>query len=150
MHSANKLQEVQKDPYIKHNEKNKNKQKKPLKQKILVVEDDPEVCDLIVTCISSENWNIFTAKDGIEALEKIFQGSVDLIILDINLPRLNGFDLCQIVKTNKKTKDIPVLILSASAQRSEIDQGFRMGADDYITHPFVPDEVVNRICTLIR
>jgi len=150
MHSANKSQEVPEGPYIKHNEKDENNHKKTLKQKILVVEDDPEICDLIVTCISSENWNIFTAKDGIEALEKIFQDPIDLIVLDINLPRLNGFDLCQIVKINKKTKDIPVLILSASAQRSEIDQGFRMGADDYITHPFVPDEVVKRICTLIR
>jgi len=149
MHSANKLQGAQEGPYIKHNEKDENKQKKTLKQKILVVEDDPEICDLIVTCISSEHWNIFTAKDGLEALEKIFQDPVDLIVLDINLPRLNGFDLCQIVKTNEKTKNIPVLILSALAQRSEIDQGFRMGADDYITHPFVPDEVVKRICTLI-
>ena len=151
MHSANKLKEARQGPYIKHNEQDENKQKKILKQKILVVEDDPEVRELIVTCINSENWNIFTAKDGIEALEKIFQDpAVDLILLDINLPRLNGFDLCQIVKTNEKTKDTPVLILSASAQRSEIDKGFRMGADDYITHPFVPDEVVKRICTLIR
>ena len=149
MHSAGKLQKKQKRFYIKHTEKEEKKQKKTLEQKILVVEDNPEVRDLIVTCVSSEHWSIFTAKDGIEALEKIFQDPVDLILLDVNLPRLNGFDLCQIVKTNEKTKDIPVIILSASAQRSEIDQGFRMGADDYITHPFVPDKVVKRICTLI-
>ena len=123
-------------------------------RKILVVDNNPITRELIITCISkgaliSQNWKIFTAHDGIEALEKIFQDPLDLILLDINLPRLNGYDLCQIVKTNEKTKNIPLIILSASAQRSEIDRGFQMGANDYITHPFVPEEIVQRIGSLI-
>ena len=140
---------------ISHTPYTKGIQIKPnnTRRKILVVEDNLEIQKLIVTCIGSEtyskNWQILTAQNGIEALETIFQNSVDLILLDINLPKLNGFDLCQIVKTNEKTKKIPVIILSASAQRSEIDYGFQMGANDYITHPFVPDEVIKRINTLL-
>ena len=124
-------------------------QKAAPERKILVVDNNPVTRELIITCISRENWKILAAHDGIEALEKILQDPLDLILLDINLPRLNGYDLCQIVKTNERTKHIPLVILSASAQRPEIDRGFRMGADDYITHPFVPEEIVKRIGSLI-
>jgi CheY-like chemotaxis protein len=124
-------------------------QKNASERKILVVDNNPVTRELIITCIGRENWKIFTARDGIEALEKILQNPLDLILLDINLPRLNGYDLCQIVKTNEKTKNIPLIILSASAQRSEIDRGLRLGANDYITHPFVPDDIVKRIGSLI-
>ncbi|MEW5801978.1 MAG: ATP-binding protein [bacterium] len=130
-------------------EETKGSRKDSSERKILVVDNNPIIRELILTCISEGTWKIFTAHDGIEALEKIFQDPLDLILLDTNLPRLNGYDLCQIVKTNEKTKHIPLIILSASAQRSEIDRGFQMGADDYITHPFVPEEIVKRIGSLI-
>ncbi|MCL6582477.1 MAG: response regulator [bacterium] len=116
---------------------------------ILLVDNNPLIQQLIITCLSALPCKIITASDGIEALERVFQTPVDLIVLDINLPRLSGYDLCQIIKTNEKTKHIPVVILSASAQRSEIERGFQMGANDYITHPFVPEEVVKRIHNLM-
>ncbi|MEW6381843.1 MAG: ATP-binding protein [bacterium] len=127
-----------------------DRQQDARKRHILVVDDNPVIRDLIITCISRQNWKIATAGDGIEALEKIFQDPVDLILLDISLPKLSGYDLCQIIKINEKTRNIPVIILSASAQRSEIERGFQMGANDYITHPFVPEDVVRRIHNLMN
>ncbi|MGA1874028.1 MAG: ATP-binding protein [bacterium] len=149
MHLTRKLPDMMETPPLPCPEVNPERPKEGSGRNILIVEDDSQIRELICTCIGLEHWNVLVAKDGIEAIEKIFQGSIDLVLLDINLPRLNGFDVCQIMKTSEKTKNIPVIILSASAQQSEIDQGFRMGANDYITHPFVPDDVVKRISTLI-
>ena len=117
--------------------------------KILIIEDDPAIQLGVEEYLSSQGYTVVKSSDGKQGFEIALEQKPDLILLDVNLPRLNGFDLCQIVKTNKKTKDIPVIILSASAQRSEIDRGFQMGANDYITLPFVPDDVMKRICTLI-
>lgn len=114
---------------------------------ILVVDDDKEIRDAIEIYLSSEGYNIFKAEDGIEALEAVSEKEIHLIILDIMMPKLDG------IKTTlkiRKEKNIPILILSAKSEDSDKILALNLGADDYLTKPFNPLELIARVKSQLR
>ncbi|MBS1551981.1 MAG: response regulator transcription factor [Bacteroidetes bacterium] len=121
-----------------------------MKKKILVVDDEKDIVDILKYNLERENeFEVITASDGKEALEAA-QTLPDLILLDIMMPELNGFEVCKKLKTDKLTSGIPVIFLTA--KENEIDEilGLEIGADDYINKPVSPRKVLARIKSVIR
>jgi two-component system alkaline phosphatase synthesis response regulator PhoP len=116
--------------------------------KILIVEDDRNIMTGLVDNLEPEGHTVVMARDGKEALEQATEQSPDLIILDIMLPKLNGFEVCKELK-NRGNK-APIIILSARAQEKDKVLGLELGADDYITKPFSPRELVVRVKAVLR
>jgi len=125
--------------------------KKPkMKKKVLVVDDEKDIVDILKYNLERENeFEVFTAKDGREALE-LAESIPDLIVLDIMMPELNGFEVCKQLKSNPATSKIPIIFLTA--KENEIDEilGLEIGADDYISKPISPRKVLARIKSVIR
>lgn len=124
--------------------------KQLMKKKILVVDDEKDIVDILKYNLERENeFEVITASDGKEALEAA-QTLPDLILLDIMMPELNGFEVCKKLKTDKLTSGIPVIFLTA--KENEIDEilGLEIGADDYINKPVSPRKVLARIKSVIR
>ncbi len=114
--------------------------------KILVVDDEKLIRDVIVQYCESEKYEVIEASNGKEALEIINSKAVDLIILDIMMPELDGFSVCKSIKD----KNIPIIILSARSDEFDKLMGFDLGIDDYITKPFSPKELVARIKAVLK
>lgn len=117
-------------------------------QKILIVEDDRNIMTGLVDNLEPEGYSVILARDGREALTQAKEKSPDLIILDIMLPKLNGFEVCKELKL--QGNQAPVIILSAKAQESDKVLGLELGADDYVTKPFSPRELVARVKAILR
>lgn len=111
-------------------------------KKILVVDDDKNICDLLELYLTDAGFEVSCCGDGSAALQLINDGSVDLVLLDVMLPVINGWEVCKMIK--RKT-EIPVILLTARDMLEDKIQGFEMGADDYIVKPFAPKEVIARI-----
>ncbi|MDD5771920.1 MAG: ATP-binding protein [bacterium] len=121
------------------------------KRTIMVVDDDQELRDITKSILEFEKkWEIITANNGQEAVEKALKEQIDLILLDLRMPKLDGFGVIQTLKNNPKTKDISIIILSASGQKQEKEQGFSMGIEDYIAKPYQPDFLLNKVKELLR
>jgi two-component system, OmpR family, alkaline phosphatase synthesis response regulator PhoP len=118
--------------------------------KILIIDDEPNVVELVALSLISAKYNIIKAYSGYEGLEKANSLKPDLIILDIMMPGLDGFKVCEQLKQNLLTKHIPIIILSAKDQINDKLIGIKIGADDYITKPFDPMELEARVNALIR
>ena len=103
---------------------------------ILVIEDEKDILELITFNLKNDGFNVITSIDGEEGLEKTRLYTPDLILLDIMLPGINGFQFCSSIRSSKKLKDIPVIILTALGDEKNIVKGLEKGADDYITKPF--------------
>ena len=114
---------------------------------ILVVDDDPHIRDVIVYALEKADMNTVVARDGLEALETFRTTGADLIILDINMPEMDGLDVCRELR---KSSDVPVLFLSS--RDDEIDRiiGLEIGGDDYVTKPFSPRELVARVNVILK
>ena len=118
-----------------------------LKQKVLIVDDDENIAELISLYLEKEQYDTETAHDGEEAL-KIFEVyDPDLILLDIMLPGMDGYEVCQQIR---KTKDTPIIMLSAKGEVFDKVLGLKMGADDYIVKPFDSNELVARVSAVLR
>ncbi|MFA5276335.1 MAG: response regulator, partial [Candidatus Omnitrophota bacterium] len=115
------------------------------KRKILVVDDEKELVKLVTFNLSIAGYNVLSAKNGIEALEISEQENPDLIILDIMLPRIDGWEVCRRLRQNPHTTHIPIIILSALSEVNDKLKGFDLGIDDYVTKPFSPRELVVRV-----
>jgi len=115
---------------------------------ILVVDDEVGIRELICDALSMSEFQTQTASDGLEALTRIRRERFDLIILDINLPKLDGLSLLE--KIRKEGSQVPVLILSARRDRNDITTGLKNGADDYLTKPFGIEELVLRVKAILR
>jgi len=115
------------------------------KKKILVVDDEKELVKLITFNLSIAGYNVLSAKNGIEALEISEQENPDLIILDIMLPRIDGWEVCRRLRQNPHTTNIPIIMLSALSEVNDKLRGFDLGIDDYVTKPFSPRELVVRV-----
>jgi DNA-binding response OmpR family regulator len=109
--------------------------------KILVIDDSSVICDLVKFTLTMKNHEVITAEDGDSGIKAAKKGQPDLILLDILMPKMNGYEACSILKKDKLTKDIPIFILSAKGQMSDLEQAFKFGADNYITKPFNPDKL---------
>lgn len=113
--------------------------------KILIAEDERDIRELITFTLRLNGYDVVSASDGEEALELALKEAPDLVLLDIRMPRLNGYEVCELIKNNEATKHIPVIFLTAKGQENEVDQGMKAGAADYILKPFSPDQLVERL-----
>ena len=117
-------------------------------QRLLIADDDNEIRELLEFDLSQSGYNVDTAKDGEEALHKALTENYDLILLDVMMPKMNGFDVCKNIRLSKP--NIPILMLTAKGTITDKTQGFDMGADDYIVKPFDIQEVLLRVRALVR
>ena len=119
------------------------------KGRILVVDDEIYIVHILDFSLGMEGYEVITALDGEQALEKARADKPDLIVLDIMMPKLDGYETCKILKADPDTKDIPVILLSAKGRNVDQKIGFEVGADDYITKPFSPRKLVERINAIL-
>lgn len=121
-----------------------------MKQKILVVDDEPEAVELVEFNLKQAGFDVTTAADGDEALKKAKAQLPALVVLDVMLPEVDGLEVCKILRRDPATAKIPILMLTAKA--AEIDRvlGLELGADDYVTKPFSPRELVLRVKKILQ
>jgi two-component system alkaline phosphatase synthesis response regulator PhoP len=119
------------------------------KGKILVVDDEIYIVHILDFSLGMEGYEVVTALDGEQALEKARAEKPDLIVLDIMMPKLDGYETCKRLKAEDSTKAIPVILLSAKGRNVDQKIGFEVGADDYITKPFSPRKLVERINAIL-
>ena len=117
-------------------------------KKILIVDDDDEIRELLEFDVAQSGYFVDTAKDGLEGLNKALNNSYDLILLDVMMPKMNGFDVCKNIRNAKI--NIPILLLTAKGTIEDKTEGFDCGADDYLVKPFDIQEVLLRIRVLLR
>ncbi|MFA6526028.1 MAG: response regulator [Candidatus Buchananbacteria bacterium] len=117
---------------------------------ILIVEDDVFLADLYKTKFSLEGFKVNAAYDGEKGLEMALKNLPDIILLDLVLPKMGGFEVLAELKKNNKAKDIPVILLTNLSQKSDVEKGLKLGADDYLIKAhFMPSEVVEKIKKLV-
>ena len=103
---------------------------------ILVVDDSHVVVEAVSEALQGDGYNVFTAADGIEALDLVKRQDVDLILLDIDMPRMNGYQLCKLLKRDPNYKHIPIVMLTAKSAETDRVWGLKAGSDEYLTKPF--------------
>ena len=117
---------------------------------ILIADDEPNQLELMSFNLSNAGYSIIKATNGKEAIELIENHSPDLIILDWMMPKMSGIDVCRTLRSRPETKQIPIIILSARSEDSDKSLGLDTGADDYISKPFSPKELISRVKALLR
>ncbi len=118
--------------------------------RILLVDDEPDILKMVGKRLESEGYEVSLAIDGEEALEKIQEENPDLVILDIMLPKVNGFEVCRQLKQNSLHQGIPVILFTAMTQQKDKRLGLECGADAYVCKPFRTDELLDKIRELAR
>jgi DNA-binding response OmpR family regulator len=118
--------------------------------RVLVAEDERDIRELIGFTLRFAGLEVTLTKNGAEAVEQALQLKPDLIMLDVRMPKMTGYEACRELKNNPDTSDIPVVILSAKGQDGEIQEGIEAGADHYIVKPFAPEELTNRVKDILR
>ena len=121
-----------------------------MSRRALVVEDDPDIVELLVHYLSGDGWSVDTAVDGRLALERIRTEAYQLLVLDLQLPGMDGLSLCAEVRRDRRTREVPVVMLTARGDEADRIVGLEMGADDYVVKPFSPKELVARVRALFR
>lgn len=119
------------------------------KKKILLIDDEVDFAEVLRVRLEDNNYDVIVAYNGEEGLEEAEKERPDLIILDIVLPKISGFDVCRKLKINENFKDIPIIMLSAKFQANDINFGMAMGADAYITKPFEPRVLIKKMRELL-
>ena len=119
-------------------------------KKILVVDDEPDIVELVTYNLRKEGFDVSSAFDGSEALAKIRKEKFDFVILDLMLPGIQGMEICRVMRSDPHTKNIPIIMLTAKGEEIDKILGLEMGADDYMTKPFSPRELLARIKTVMR
>jgi len=117
---------------------------------ILVAEDERDIREFLVVALQVSGFNVIEARNGEEAVALANSHKPDLILLDVRMPKVSGFEACEILKSNPETKDTPVVFLSAYANKDEIRQGLALGADEYLTKPIAPDVLTERVSCVLR
>jgi DNA-binding response OmpR family regulator len=112
---------------------------------ILVADDEQDIRELVAYRLSRAGYTIIEARDGQEAFELAVDQSPDMAVLDVMMPRLNGFELTDRLRHTPATQRLPILLMSASVQEVDISRGFAAGADGYLTKPFTPDQLLTRV-----
>jgi len=120
------------------------------KGRILVVEDEPEILDLVKYNLEKEGYEVFPVITGEEALQIARKVRPDLIFLDLMLPGVDGLEVCRILKNETDTADIPIIMLTARGEESDVVTGLEIGADDYISKPFSPKVLIARARAIMR
>src|SRR5207244_10401275 len=117
---------------------------------ILVVDDNAQNVELMQAYLETLNCLVQVAVDGIDALEKVEKVKPDLILLDIMMPRMSGFEVCRRLKADPKTRDIPILMVTALNELGDIERGVESGTDDFLTKPINKLELLTRVKSLLR
>ena len=120
------------------------------RSKILVVDDNPQNLELLVAYLESLGCQVITAVDGLEAIDRVRAETPDLILLDVMMPRMSGFEVCRKLKTDPETRDIPILMVTALNEMSDIERGVQSGTDDFVSKPVNRLELVTRVKSLLR
>lgn len=121
-----------------------------MKTRILVIDDDPAIAELVAINLEMAGYDVAQATDGIKGQALAVQLLPDLVILDLMLPKVDGFTICQRLRRDQRTGDIPILMLTALSQTQNKVEGFNAGADDYLTKPFELEEMLARVRALLR
>ena len=121
-----------------------------IKENILIVEDDKDFANLVIDILTEENFTVLSVESAEEANKKLAKSKPGLIILDILLPGTDGLEFCKMVKHNNETKHIPIIMLTSKKTETDMVTGLGVGADDYLTKPFRPRELVARVRALLR
>jgi len=119
-------------------------------KKILIIEDEKDILELLQLYLKREGYNVHVAKDGETGLRKASQERFDLILLDLMLPQVDGLEICRTLRSGAQTTDLPIIMITAKGEEADRIVGLELGADDYITKPFSPREVVARVKALFR
>ena len=117
---------------------------------VLVVDDNAQNVELMQAYLETLNCLVHTAVDGVDALEKVPKVKPDLILLDIMMPRMSGFEVCRRLKADPKTRDIPILMVTALNELGDIERGVESGTDDFLTKPINKLELLTRVKSLLR
>ena len=117
---------------------------------ILVAEDDRDIAHLIAHYLQRAGWTATVVSTGDEALTRARQPGIDLLVLDVMLPGMNGLDVCRALRADKTTSSLPIIMVTARAEETDRIVGLEIGADDYVSKPFSPNELVARVRALIR
>ncbi len=117
---------------------------------ILLVEDESAIAEIVVYNLQQEGYSVIWESDGIKGLLRAQSIIPDLCILDVMLPGLDGLQICRVLKSESRTKSIPIMVLTAKSQETDEIRGFNMGADDYVTKPFRIQPLIHRIRALLR
>lgn len=120
------------------------------KQKILVVDDEPDLVELVKDVLERNDYSVISAGNADLAIKRVRESKPDLIILDLNLPGIGGIEVCRILKQDKKTNFIPIIMLTVKSTESDKIAGLEAGADDYVTKPFSTGELVARVKSVLR
>jgi CheY-like chemotaxis protein len=118
--------------------------------KILIAEDERDIRDLITFTLQFAGYQVAAASNGEEAVNLARQNKPDLILMDVRMPRMTGYEACATIKADPNLKDIPVVFLSAKGQDSEIQTGLQLGAVEYMLKPFAPDQLISRIQVILQ
>jgi len=121
-----------------------------MKEKILVVEDEQDIVKMLEYNLKKEGFRTLSVYDGEDALDSASREHPDLIVLDLMLPGIDGLEVCKTLKSESKTASIPIIMLTAKSQESDKIVGLELGADDYVTKPFSPRELIARIKAVLR
>jgi len=116
----------------------------------LVVEDDPDIVELVSHYLAADGWSVEACHDGRRALERLHAAPFQILILDLQLPGMDGLALCREVRRDERLRDVPIVMLTARSEEADRIVGLELGADDYIVKPFSPKELVARIHSLFR
>ena len=118
--------------------------------RVLVIEDDPGIAALVAYQLTRSGYHVETAANGLEGLDSLHRELPDLVVLDRMLPRLSGDEVLRSVRSDKSTRGVPILVLTAKREETDRIEGLEMGADDYLTKPFSPRELVLRVDAILR
>lgn len=121
-----------------------------MSESVLVVDDEPDIVEIVQYNLEKAGYTVFTAEDGTTALKFARETALSLIVLDLMLPGLEGTDVCRILKQDERTRNIPILMLTAKGEETDRVVGLELGADDYVVKPFSPKELVLRINAILR
>ncbi len=117
---------------------------------VLVADDDPDILNLVCFRLEQVGYEVEKAADGEDALQRARERQPALCVLDVRMPKLNGFEVLQRLRADERTADVPVIILTATVQDKDVAHGFEIGADDYLRKPFDPRELQARVTALLR
>ncbi|HBE72890.1 MAG TPA: hypothetical protein DDW31_02130 [candidate division Zixibacteria bacterium] len=120
-----------------------------MQKKIMVVDDEPYIARVIKFKLEQEGYAVISANDGVTGLDRIRQEKPDLVLLDVMMPGLTGYEVCQQVKADADLQGIPVVFLTAKGQERDREQGLNLGASDYITKPFSPNRLLELVKSII-
>lgn len=111
-------------------------------KKILAVDDEKNILRLVEANLQREGYDVVTAGNGVEALQRVEEERPDLVVLDVTMPEMDGFEVLQALRAKPETRELPVIMLTAKAQESDVLQGWQSGVDMYLTKPFVPNQLI--------